>query len=185
MNLFLCYDEQMQEYITEALVLDKEEKGELDELVTLFTPHLGKVVAKIMSGKKITSKLSGHLEPGYHTHVRLIQKNAIHIGDALKRAMHTRDMSILRLVKAMTYEHHSDPDLWRALKEKSDGKKLLTIFGFDAESAMCYICNVREPAYFVFQDAMYCCNQCFPGTLSLNEYYKLPLSEKKENRYTK
>ena len=66
----------MQEHFTEALVLDKEILGELDYRVFLYTQQLGKIAAKVRSGRRITSKLAPHLEPLNFIQARLIEKNS-------------------------------------------------------------------------------------------------------------
>ncbi|MEK7212689.1 MAG: recombination protein O N-terminal domain-containing protein, partial [Patescibacteria group bacterium] len=51
----------MQEYLSEAVVLDAVPNGDLDLRVHLFTKKFGKLTAKVKSARKITSKLAGHL----------------------------------------------------------------------------------------------------------------------------
>jgi len=74
----------MQEYVTEAVVLDTVPSAELDVRVSLFTKKFGKLVARAKSVKKITSKLAGHLEPGNIIKIRLVEKKGLQLVDALK-----------------------------------------------------------------------------------------------------
>jgi len=55
--------ERLRLYKTEAIVLKHIPIGEADRLVTLYTPHLGKVRAVARGARRTKSKLAGHLEP--------------------------------------------------------------------------------------------------------------------------
>lgn len=50
-------------YKTEAIVLKRINLGEADNIVTLYTPHLGKIRAVAKGVRRPTSRLGGHLEP--------------------------------------------------------------------------------------------------------------------------
>ena len=54
---------QLRLHKTEAIVLKHLNIGEGDRVVTLFTPHLGKLRAVAKGVRKIKSHLAGHLEP--------------------------------------------------------------------------------------------------------------------------
>ena len=64
----------MLELVTEAIVLDKEDVGEQDSRVFLYTKDFGKIGAKATSLRKITSKLAAHLEPLNYATVRLVSR---------------------------------------------------------------------------------------------------------------
>ena len=49
-------------YQTEAIIIKKTKLGEADRILTLFTPHLGKIQAKAKGVRRPRSKLAGHLE---------------------------------------------------------------------------------------------------------------------------
>jgi len=49
-------------YQTEAIVIKKTKLGEADSILTLYTPHLGKIQGFAKSLRKPKSKLAGHLE---------------------------------------------------------------------------------------------------------------------------
>jgi len=51
-----------REYETEAIVIRKTKLGEADSILTLFTPHLGKIQGFARSLRKPKSKMAGHLE---------------------------------------------------------------------------------------------------------------------------
>ena len=49
-------------YQTEAIIIKKTKLGEADRILTLYTPHLGKIQAVAKGVRRPKSKLSGHLE---------------------------------------------------------------------------------------------------------------------------
>ena len=107
----------MVEYFTEALVLDKEDSGDLDARIILYTEDLGKITAKAKSVKRITSKLNGHLEPLNFIQVRLVEKNGFQIVDALtiansanfkeNPAVFFRLLNFIKFFKEMYSKHKS------------------------------------------------------------------------------
>ena len=52
----------LRTYTTDAVILRTSPIGEADRLLTLLTPRLGKISATARGVRKITSKLSGHLD---------------------------------------------------------------------------------------------------------------------------
>ena len=65
----------MEEYVSKALVLTKEPRGECNAQYTLFTEQFGRIAGRTKSSRRITSKLAGHLEPGTVARVRFIEKS--------------------------------------------------------------------------------------------------------------
>jgi len=49
-------------YQTEAIIIKKTKLGEADRILTLYTPHLGKIQAVAKGVRRPRSKMSGHLE---------------------------------------------------------------------------------------------------------------------------
>ena len=58
-------------YQTEAIITKKTKLGEADRILTLYTPHLGKIQAVAKGVRRPRSKLSGHLELLTHSQVSL------------------------------------------------------------------------------------------------------------------
>ncbi len=58
-------------YQTEAIVIKKIKLGEADRILTLYTPHLGKIRAVARGVRRPRSKLAGHLELLTHSLVSL------------------------------------------------------------------------------------------------------------------
>ena len=58
-------------YQTEAIVIKKIKLGEADRILTLYTPHLGKIQAVAKGVRRPRSKMAGHLELITHSLVAL------------------------------------------------------------------------------------------------------------------
>jgi len=58
-------------YQTEAIIIRKTKLGEADRILTLYTPHLGKIQAVAKGVRRPRSKLAGHLELLTHSLVSL------------------------------------------------------------------------------------------------------------------
>ena len=58
-------------YQTEAIIIKKIKLGEADRILTLYTPHLGKIRAFAKGVRRPRSKLAGHLELLTHSMVSL------------------------------------------------------------------------------------------------------------------
>ena len=66
-------------YKTEAIVLKASDMGEADRLLTLYTPHLGKLKAVARGARKPKSKLGGHVEPLTHCLLMLAQGHTLDV----------------------------------------------------------------------------------------------------------
>ncbi len=58
-------------YQTEAFIIKKIKLGEADRILTLYTPHLGKIQGVARGVRRPRSKLAGHLELITHSQVSL------------------------------------------------------------------------------------------------------------------
>jgi len=58
-------------YQTEAIIIKKTKLGEAGRILTLLTPHLGKIQGVAKGVRKSKSKLSGHLELITHSQITL------------------------------------------------------------------------------------------------------------------
>jgi len=58
-------------YQTEAIIIKKTKLGEADRILTLYTPHLGKIQGFAKSLRRPKSKMAGHLELLTHSLVSL------------------------------------------------------------------------------------------------------------------
>ncbi len=67
-----------QVYKTEAVVLRRMPLGEADYLLTLYTPHHGKVKAVAKGARKAISRQTGHVELYARTHLVLYRGRELH-----------------------------------------------------------------------------------------------------------
>ena len=172
----------MREIITDALVLAKEASGEFDQRVTLFTEGVGLVSAKVTSGRKITSKLSPHLEPFGFAAVRLVPgrgerngRSAYHVADALERGrLSPPVISVFGIVRALLEEGVPDPELWHLFtRGQATPRAALRILGYDAASASCASCGTGAPGYFFFSELRYRCAACLPPKSERGAYVEV------------
>jgi len=162
----------MVEHYTKAFVLAREPRGELDAALTLYTKDLGKVVAKIKSVRRITSKLSGHLVPGSLANVRIVERNGNghQVVDALSTHLeiNLESLRFLDFVNKLTPAGVPDLQLWHELEStlmkkipsKDTYQKVISLMGYDAKNAACDNCGSRQIAYFVPRDIMFLCARC-------------------------
>lgn len=154
----------MKEISTEAIVLNKEPLHESDCKVTFFCRDLGKISAKVKSGRRITSKLSPHLEPLNLVTLRLVGKNGLHVADALKVGeLPVAQLKLLRFLDAILSESEGDYRLWSELRKGGlTIGNALALLGFDPSFAVCEKCG-RTPDYFLAGDNVYLCRLCAGG----------------------
>ncbi len=154
----------MVEHYTKAVVLDKEDYGDLDSRVVLYSAELGRINAKVKSSRKITSKLAGHLEPGKFVRARVIELGGFQVVDALSEGslpISPKTMAGLRLVKEMTVERDPDPELWALLESGRLGTgEVLSCLGFAPQFASCRTCDSGRPTHFLLKELEYSCHPC-------------------------
>jgi DNA repair protein RecO (recombination protein O) len=115
-------------YQTEAIIIKKTKLGEADRILTLYTPHLGRIQAVAKGVRRPRSKLSGHLELLTHSQVSLARgKNLdtvtgsqtidsfIVIKSDLELASYA--LYITELLHKFTEEHIENYPLFRLLLE--------------------------------------------------------------------
>lgn len=154
----------MIEHYTKAVVLDKEDYGDLDSRVVLYSADLGRINAKVKSSRKITSKLAGHLEPGKFVRARIIELGGFQVVDALSDGSliaSPKTMANLRLIKDMTVERDPDPELWRMIEDgRLEVGGILSLLGFAPQFASCRTCDSGQPTHFLLKELEYSCHPC-------------------------
>lgn len=151
----------MQEYFTEAVVLDCEPSGDLDSRVSLFTKRFGKFIVKAKSARKITSKLSPHLGPGNVVEARLVEKNGLQIADALKQSKLEMTPADLYALNLLLPENEPEPHLWQLLVSRRwKWAAALKILGWDPEETLCSICGKKTPRAFKISSQEFVCGEC-------------------------
>ncbi len=115
-------------YQTEAITIKKTKLGEADRILTLYTPHLGKIQAVAKGVRRPRSKLSGHLELLTHSLVTLARGKNLDtiIGSQtvdsflpLKSDLELMSCAlyVTELVNQFTAEHVEDYNLFGLLLE--------------------------------------------------------------------
>lgn len=157
----------MQEYLSRAVVLDKETRNDADARYSLFTERYGKIAAKATSSRKIVSKLAGHLEPGTLAAVRIIEQHGTRVVDALATARLPMPIADLAALSKLLPEWQPESDLWEELQRASTAavfpwSRVLAILGWDPSGAVCAHCNLlnRPASHFYIPHQEFFCTPC-------------------------
>lgn len=184
----------MNEIVTEAIVLDKEDLREFDNRIFLYTKDLGRVTAKATSSRKIVSKLASHLEPLSYINVRLIGKRdnisegrGFQVADALiikKQELNDEELRnalrVAHFISKAVPDGSIDNELWDFLqniciKGKSCSiRGVLGFLGFRSDFAVCELCSYSKPNYFYPRNNMFVCDNCIVNSETLKtELFKI------------
>ena len=151
----------MQEYVTDAIVLNRDENGELDARFSFFSKLYGKLKPKGKSIRKITSKLSGHLDVGNLVTVRLVEKRGLQVVDALKKSSLPISPPDLHMLNQLLGEGEADLPLWNALVQRPfRWVHILALLGWDPLEAQCAACGAMRPAHFAIHSQEFFCEAC-------------------------
>jgi recombinational DNA repair protein (RecF pathway) len=138
----------MREYVTLAVVLDKEPVGEKDSRVQVFTERYGKLIGRATSARKITSKLAAHLEPGTITKLRLVEQKGLRITDSLMIRRSAALAPDLHLLSKMLPEGEPEPELWELfLNDSFTWRSALRVLGWDPLGSACAVCGSKTEAF--------------------------------------
>ncbi|MEX1014459.1 MAG: DNA repair protein RecO [Candidatus Paceibacterota bacterium] len=167
----------MEEIVTDAVVLQNRSFAYYgnNRNISLFTEKLGRVEATAISGFKITSKLSPHLNPLNLVRVRLINKNKFIIADALtidtfknirKDEYKLKGFfDLFFLVQSLTPQILPDHNLWQEIiermkKSEIKNKNILNILGYEPSFSDCFKCGKKNIDYFLIEDQLFLCSKC-------------------------
>lgn len=131
-------------YKTEAIVLKSSDLGEADRLLTLYTPHLGKLKAVARGARKPKSKLGGHVETLTHSLIMLAQGHTLdvvsqcqtlHSFQSLREDLGRLSLGLYAadLVNSFTEERQENLPLFRLLIDTLDW--LSTVAGTPRQKA--------------------------------------------------
>lgn len=152
---------------TEAIVLRYRRLGEADRIVSLLTPHRGKIDVVAKGVLRARSKTAGHLEPGTHLEVVLAQGRSMDVvtqAQALEGFAALREdldrlsaaLYLLELADRLTVEHAEAGAVYRLLHAaltrlaRGDGQQVVTrtyelglldATGFRPELTVCLGCS--------------------------------------------
>jgi len=161
----------MKEYFTSGIVLDREPKEELDEIITIYTKDLGKVRAFTKSSRKITSKLSGHLAPGRLANIRLVERNKLQLVDVVSSPSSPNLQELLpflHFINKITPSSDTDLTLWYMIEEIVKGghfspviyRHLVERLGYGGEGTRCHYCENHTPSFFNLLETTLLCARC-------------------------
>ncbi|MBI4084997.1 MAG: recombination protein O N-terminal domain-containing protein, partial [Candidatus Liptonbacteria bacterium] len=147
----------MQEYLSEAIVLDRLPNGDLDGRIVFLTRRFGKLIGKAKSIKKITSKLSGHLQPGNVVQVRLVEKNGLQVVDALKKSRLEFSPAELHFLGEILADSEPEFTIWEMLVGNNfSWEKVLRILGWDPSFASCAACGGQAESFHSRTQEFFC-----------------------------
>ncbi len=164
----------MREYVVEAIVLGKRSSREADQTVTLLTKEFGRVDARVVGGRRLLSKFSGHLDPLNVVTVRLVRKNHFTVADAVTRdraRTMRHDVRALSealraafLLMALLPAESPDVRVWYCLlhmlrERDGDLRTLLRLLGYDPRHARCAQCG-GAVTHFVIPTQSFLCAAC-------------------------
>jgi len=173
----------MSEYCTEAIVLGRKDSpfggGSHNRIAELFTKDVGFLEARVPGGRKITSRLSPHLDFGNLVFVRLVYKNQFTVTDALLERrfffagrdveadvdVYDRFSRLLHLFRFLMPRAVPDQNVWDLLlSELSLGQvdygAFLTLLGYGSSLARCEVCGGASPRGFFLPDQLFLCASC-------------------------
>ncbi len=115
-------------YQTEAIIILKTKLGEADRILTLYTPHLGKIQGVAKGVRRPRSKLAGHLELLTHSQVSLARgrnldtitgSQTINSFLPLKSDLWLTSYAlyVTELINQFTADHIENPPLFQLLLE--------------------------------------------------------------------
>lgn len=184
-------------YSTPAIVLRQRKLGDADKIVTLYTANFGKVDAVAKGVRRVTSRLSGSVEPLSHgsfmfahgrnldiiTQAQPIEtfqplrddlgrlSHALYAAELIDRATEERseNFALYRLLLDTLRRLAEDNDLSLALRFFEVG--LLNELGYRPELRQCVICHdpsKEDGKYFSASAGGIVCNDCRPPEIILH-----------------
>ena len=179
-------------YQTEAIIIKKIKLGEADRILTLYTPHLGKIQAVAKGVRRPRSKMAGHLELLTHSLVSLARgrnldtvtgsqtiDSFLPLKSDLKLTSYA--LYIVELVEQFTAEHDENQPLFtlllgtmRRLSEETSHEltlryfelSLLDLVGYRPQLRECVACHQSLPPetnYFSPRAGGVLCPNCQPS----------------------
>ncbi len=157
-------------YSTEAIALKRMDYGEADRILTLFTPHLGKLRVMAKGARRSTSRMAGHLELFAHSQLVLARGRELdvvtqaatieplrEVRDDLVRSSYAYHLA--ELIDAFLEDRDPHPDLFALLVDALGALggsevrgnaiarhfevRLLMTLGFGPELAACLGCRAE------------------------------------------
>ncbi len=164
-----------QHYRTKGIILKKEDRGEADQLFTVFTEKFGKLEVLGRAIRKITSKLRSGAELFYLSEIEFIQgKSYKTLTDAILIEKFQPAFQMAEALDCLVGREQKDDEIWRLLLEVFSKEelpltfhyffwKLLDILGYKPELFNCACCHKKllpETLFFSPEDGGVICWQC-------------------------
>lgn len=164
----------MREYFTEAVVLDVRTQGEYDKIADLYARDLGRIEVRVVSGRRVISKLSPHFDVGHKVSTRLVYKNQFTVADVLREddflkngslILKTRILGLFFLLRTTVPMMVPDFNLWHRLLENLESGSVdygifLKILGYDITHAKCDQCGSGDIKGFFTTNQVFACEPC-------------------------
>ncbi len=161
------------DFLLKSFILDKRPFKEYDLIIDFFTKEFGRLEAKIISGQKINSKLSPHIEVGKFSLLKIVFKKEYKIIDAkeINNYFSPKSNSSLGIILKFTYFlremipfQEPDLNLFHFIENCFKNKvisypEFLSILGYNPAFSVCSIC--QKPANFFFtKEQVFLCSDC-------------------------
>lgn len=162
-------------------MLGRRENGSsYNRFADLYTKELGFVEARVVGGRRITSKLSPHLDFGNLSFVRLVHKNQFTVADALTEERFfsgglnieafERFSRLVFLFRELLPRLVPDARVWEALlwglrRGEVNCRMFLSLLGYGAH-AECGHCGRSQSHVFFVPDQHFLCESCSRGAPS-------------------
>lgn len=165
----------MREYITDAIVLNREPIREFDELFTLFSRELGIIDARAISSRKSHSKFSSQLDALSLARVRVVGEGGFTIADAALSSrfprMRENPKILARALRVFAFLRETfprdgiDAPVWDFFVTNFSAGEIsidafLSLLGYDAQHAVCGGCKKSPVVAFLFDDHSFRCAGC-------------------------
>jgi recombinational DNA repair protein (RecF pathway) len=165
----------MHEFVTNAFVLGRRPRGELDLTVDLYTERIGRIEGRVISGQKITSKFSPHLIVPNFVTIRVVEKNVHTITDVISFSSPWKFKDnadtfqnifrIFFLLRVAAPLHVPDQLLWKYISCENGEKppeidRILNTLGYDISLATCAVCAKRPVHFFEYGEGSFLCDVC-------------------------
>ena len=160
--------QRVRVYTTEAIALKRMDYGEADRIITLFTPHIGKLRVIAKGVRRSSSRMAGHLELFAHSRLQLARGRELDLVTQAATVAPLREVRddlakssyafhLAELVDAFLEDRDPHPDLFAlfvdALSTIGEGEvdanavarhfevRLLLTLGFGPELTRCLNCQ--------------------------------------------
>lgn len=165
----------MREMVTSAIVLRSLPRGG-DRVADLLTLAAGRLEARMVAGRALTSKFPPHVDPLNLITVRLVKKTRYTIADALTESRFTplrrapralsSALEALFALRTLVPKEEPDPRLFHGVRRALarghfSVPEALVLLGYDPRAARCARCRAGAVAYFVVREGSFLCRECF------------------------